>query len=189
MQIILQTVSLLIRHNQSVQENCWRRKPREVRVANHIFWSNIIESGAIASNISSTSNNQYSTSIPISADAKNQSKIDEIVTNVIDRVMANNQQKGSKATGSLSSSSNVQMLPPTLGVEQLQELYRLNPALFNNLNAQQPGGIHGMQSLLSTVKVCPIFRSLRAYLLFLEFSFPQPLRHCTFTVKYGSASS
>lgn len=78
-------------------------------------------------------------------------KIDEIVSGVIDRVMANQKEQNKSAQ---EPPSNAQMLPPTLGVEQLQELYRLNPALFNSFNAQQQGaGISGVQSLLSTVKV------------------------------------
>jgi hypothetical protein len=51
----------------------------------------------------------------------------------------------------------VQMQPALLGlgsVEQLQELYRLNPGLFNSFNSQSTAAsIHsGVQSLLSTVK-------------------------------------
>lgn len=52
----------------------------------------------------------------------------------------------------------MQMQPALLGlgsVEQLQELYRLNPGLFNSFNPQSTAAsIHGgVQSLLSTVKV------------------------------------
>ncbi|KAI6177854.1 hypothetical protein M3Y97_00952600 [Aphelenchoides bicaudatus] len=99
-----------------------------------------------------SSNTMSSNHASTSTNAKNQSKIDEIVSGVIDRVMAANQKdssKGGQAPESIPQTA--QMLPPTLGVEQLQELYRLNPALFNTFNAQQ-GSISGVQSLLSTVK-------------------------------------
>lgn len=66
-----------------------------------------------------------------------------------------------------SMGQNVQMQPALLGlgsVEQLQELYRLNPALFNSFNPQASTA-SGIQSLLSTVKVrfCELLIVLGAF--------------------------